>query len=209
MRGLLDELNEDDIWGSSLKSCGKAVSIETASLSEYARYVLRTICQQVICKTTLLSSFGETMLFYLKSITHTLLQNDCRSISVFEFCLGFLVWTIYVLNRMLLGGKKLLWLVISISLHSDRTEVFFLPESQALWEGSRTNPSAVCSKCFCSSICFIAKLVSKYREINFGKPVNSPMLRGGTEWQKTFLISCVVWTIVHFRFCVRKNHFSA
>uniref|UniRef100_A0A8C0ER58 Mediator complex subunit 12L n=1 Tax=Bubo bubo TaxID=30461 RepID=A0A8C0ER58_BUBBB len=48
MRGLLDELNEDEIWGSShtLKSCGKAVSIETASLSEYARYVLRTICQQ-------------------------------------------------------------------------------------------------------------------------------------------------------------------
>ncbi|NXU51187.1 MD12L protein, partial [Turnix velox] len=48
MRGLLDELKEDEIWGSShtLKSCGKAVSIETASLSEYARYVLRTICQQ-------------------------------------------------------------------------------------------------------------------------------------------------------------------
>ncbi|XP_068810803.1 mediator of RNA polymerase II transcription subunit 12-like protein isoform X14 [Struthio camelus] len=48
MRGLLDELNEDELWGSShtLKSCGKAVSIETASLSEYARYVLRTICQQ-------------------------------------------------------------------------------------------------------------------------------------------------------------------
>ncbi|XP_040469200.1 mediator of RNA polymerase II transcription subunit 12-like protein isoform X12 [Falco naumanni] len=48
MRGLLDGLNEDEIWGSShtLKSCGKAVSIETASLSEYARYVLRTICQQ-------------------------------------------------------------------------------------------------------------------------------------------------------------------
>uniref|UniRef100_A0A663E5W8 Mediator complex subunit 12L n=1 Tax=Aquila chrysaetos chrysaetos TaxID=223781 RepID=A0A663E5W8_AQUCH len=48
VRGLLDELNEDEIWGSShtLKSCGKAVSIETASLSEYARYVLRTICQQ-------------------------------------------------------------------------------------------------------------------------------------------------------------------
>ncbi|KAM6305236.1 mediator of RNA polymerase II transcription subunit 12-like protein [Aegotheles albertisi] len=48
MRGLLAELNEDEIWGSShtLKSCGKAVSIETASLSEYARYVLRTICQQ-------------------------------------------------------------------------------------------------------------------------------------------------------------------
>ncbi|KAM6062820.1 mediator of RNA polymerase II transcription subunit 12-like protein [Chlamydotis macqueenii] len=48
MRGLLDDLNEDEIWGSAhtLKSCGKAVSIETASLSEYARYVLRTICQQ-------------------------------------------------------------------------------------------------------------------------------------------------------------------
>uniref|UniRef100_A0A8C6J3C1 Uncharacterized protein n=1 Tax=Melopsittacus undulatus TaxID=13146 RepID=A0A8C6J3C1_MELUD len=48
MRGLLDELNEDEVWGSShaLKACGKAVSIETASLSEYARYVLRTICQQ-------------------------------------------------------------------------------------------------------------------------------------------------------------------
>lgn len=52
MRGLLEDLNEDEMWGSShtLKSCGKAVSIETASLSEYARYVLRTICQQVICK---------------------------------------------------------------------------------------------------------------------------------------------------------------
>ncbi|XP_053929944.1 mediator of RNA polymerase II transcription subunit 12-like protein isoform X7 [Cuculus canorus] len=48
VRGLLDELNEDEIWGSShtSKSCGKPVSIETASLSEYARYVLRTICQQ-------------------------------------------------------------------------------------------------------------------------------------------------------------------
>ncbi|XP_010011730.1 PREDICTED: mediator of RNA polymerase II transcription subunit 12-like protein, partial [Nestor notabilis] len=48
MRGLLDELNEDEVWGSShtLKACGKAVQIETASLSEYARYVLRTICQQ-------------------------------------------------------------------------------------------------------------------------------------------------------------------
>lgn len=49
VRGFLDELSEEEIWGSShtLKSCGKAVSIETASLSEYARYVLRTICQQV------------------------------------------------------------------------------------------------------------------------------------------------------------------
>uniref|UniRef100_F7A127 Mediator complex subunit 12L n=1 Tax=Ornithorhynchus anatinus TaxID=9258 RepID=F7A127_ORNAN len=48
MKGLLDDINDDDIWGSTqtMKSCGKAVSIETASLSEYARYVLRTICQQ-------------------------------------------------------------------------------------------------------------------------------------------------------------------
>ncbi|NWU65403.1 MD12L protein, partial [Pterocles burchelli] len=48
MRSLLEELHEDEVWASShaLKSCGKAVSIETASLSEYARYVLRTICQQ-------------------------------------------------------------------------------------------------------------------------------------------------------------------
>ncbi|XP_059587021.1 mediator of RNA polymerase II transcription subunit 12-like protein isoform X5 [Alligator mississippiensis] len=48
MRGLLDDLDDDEIWGAShtLTSCGKAISIETASLSEYARYVLRTICQQ-------------------------------------------------------------------------------------------------------------------------------------------------------------------
>ncbi|NXY84700.1 MD12L protein, partial [Alcedo cyanopectus] len=47
-RGLLDEVPEDEVWGSSqsLKSCGKTVPVETASLSEYARYVLRTICQQ-------------------------------------------------------------------------------------------------------------------------------------------------------------------
>uniref|UniRef100_A0A674I344 Mediator complex subunit 12L n=1 Tax=Terrapene triunguis TaxID=2587831 RepID=A0A674I344_9SAUR len=47
MRGLLDDLNDDEIWGAShTLKCGKAISIETASLSEYARYVLRTICQQ-------------------------------------------------------------------------------------------------------------------------------------------------------------------
>uniref|UniRef100_A0A803YJU1 Mediator complex subunit Med12 domain-containing protein n=1 Tax=Meleagris gallopavo TaxID=9103 RepID=A0A803YJU1_MELGA len=48
VRGLLDEIPEDEMWASShaLKSRGKAVSIETASLSEYARYVLRSICQQ-------------------------------------------------------------------------------------------------------------------------------------------------------------------
>nr|XP_033813858.1 mediator of RNA polymerase II transcription subunit 12-like protein isoform X2 [Geotrypetes seraphini] len=45
---ILDDINEDDILGASktVKAVGKAVSIETASLSEYARYVLRTICQQ-------------------------------------------------------------------------------------------------------------------------------------------------------------------
>ncbi|XP_073215782.1 mediator of RNA polymerase II transcription subunit 12-like protein isoform X12 [Lepidochelys kempii] len=48
MRGLLDDLNDDEIWGAShTLKCGKAISIETASLSEYARYVLRTICQQL------------------------------------------------------------------------------------------------------------------------------------------------------------------
>ncbi|NXJ10974.1 MD12L protein, partial [Odontophorus gujanensis] len=48
VRAHLDEPPEDEVWGSShaLNSRGKAVSIETASLSEYARYVLRTICQQ-------------------------------------------------------------------------------------------------------------------------------------------------------------------
>ncbi|KAJ7402236.1 Mediator of RNA polymerase II transcription subunit 12-like protein [Pitangus sulphuratus] len=48
VRGFLDELSEEEIWASSraLKSCRKAVSMESASLSEYARYVLRTICQQ-------------------------------------------------------------------------------------------------------------------------------------------------------------------
>uniref|UniRef100_A0A803SRV1 Mediator complex subunit Med12 domain-containing protein n=1 Tax=Anolis carolinensis TaxID=28377 RepID=A0A803SRV1_ANOCA len=46
---LLGDLNDDEMWDASshsLKSCGKPVSIETASLSEYARYVLRSICQQ-------------------------------------------------------------------------------------------------------------------------------------------------------------------
>ncbi|XP_034988306.2 mediator of RNA polymerase II transcription subunit 12-like protein isoform X3 [Zootoca vivipara] len=49
VRRLLGDLNEDEIWDAashSLKSCGKPFSIETASLSEYARYVLRSICQQ-------------------------------------------------------------------------------------------------------------------------------------------------------------------
>ncbi|XP_065496636.1 mediator of RNA polymerase II transcription subunit 12-like protein [Caloenas nicobarica] len=46
--GPRDGLGEDGAWASShtLKSGGKAASIETATLSEYARYVLRAICQQ-------------------------------------------------------------------------------------------------------------------------------------------------------------------
>ncbi|XP_063459046.1 mediator of RNA polymerase II transcription subunit 12-like protein isoform X7 [Pan paniscus] len=48
MRGLRCDGNADDIWTASqnTKSCGKSISIETANLREYARYVLRTICQQ-------------------------------------------------------------------------------------------------------------------------------------------------------------------
>ncbi|NXP44922.1 MD12L protein, partial [Heliornis fulica] len=48
VRGLVEELNEDEVWPSShtLKARGKAAAMESASLSEYARYVLRTICQQ-------------------------------------------------------------------------------------------------------------------------------------------------------------------
>uniref|UniRef100_A0A8C9I221 Mediator complex subunit 12L n=1 Tax=Piliocolobus tephrosceles TaxID=591936 RepID=A0A8C9I221_9PRIM len=48
MRGLRCDGNADDIWTASQnpKSCGKSISIETANLREYARYVLRTICQQ-------------------------------------------------------------------------------------------------------------------------------------------------------------------
>ncbi|KAK2495138.1 hypothetical protein MC885_013183, partial [Smutsia gigantea] len=48
MRGLRRDGNADDIWAASQnsKSCGKIISIETANLREYARYVLRTICQQ-------------------------------------------------------------------------------------------------------------------------------------------------------------------
>ncbi|XP_069844855.1 mediator of RNA polymerase II transcription subunit 12-like protein isoform X2 [Dipodomys merriami] len=48
VRGLRRDGNAEDIWTSSQnsKSCGKGVSMETANLREYARYVLRTICQQ-------------------------------------------------------------------------------------------------------------------------------------------------------------------
>uniref|UniRef100_A0A8C8YV13 Mediator complex subunit 12L n=1 Tax=Prolemur simus TaxID=1328070 RepID=A0A8C8YV13_PROSS len=48
MRGLRRDGNADDIWTATQnsKACGKSISIETANLREYARYVLRTICQQ-------------------------------------------------------------------------------------------------------------------------------------------------------------------
>ncbi|XP_075412060.1 mediator of RNA polymerase II transcription subunit 12-like protein isoform X2 [Tenrec ecaudatus] len=48
MRGLRRDGDADDIWIASQnpKSCGKNISMETANLREYARYVLRTICQQ-------------------------------------------------------------------------------------------------------------------------------------------------------------------
>lgn len=48
MRGLRREGNAEELWTASQnsKACGKSISVETANLREYARYVLRTICQQ-------------------------------------------------------------------------------------------------------------------------------------------------------------------
>ncbi|XP_040610319.1 mediator of RNA polymerase II transcription subunit 12-like protein isoform X5 [Mesocricetus auratus] len=48
MRGIRRDGNAEDAWATSQnsKSYGKSISIETANLREYARYVLRTICQQ-------------------------------------------------------------------------------------------------------------------------------------------------------------------
>ncbi|KAM6443080.1 mediator of RNA polymerase II transcription subunit 12-like protein isoform 1-T1 [Liasis olivaceus] len=47
VQSLLGDLNDDEIWSAASQSlCGKTISIETATLSEYARYVLRSICQQ-------------------------------------------------------------------------------------------------------------------------------------------------------------------
>lgn len=43
--GGMEELPEDDIGVK--KSGSRAVSIETASLDAYAKYVLKNICQQV------------------------------------------------------------------------------------------------------------------------------------------------------------------
>lgn len=42
----LDDIGEDDM--GSKKSGGRNVSIETASLVVYAKYVLKSICQQVM-----------------------------------------------------------------------------------------------------------------------------------------------------------------
>lgn len=41
----LDDIGEDDM--GSKKSGGRNISIETASLDVYAKYVLKSICQQV------------------------------------------------------------------------------------------------------------------------------------------------------------------
>ncbi|XP_073915816.1 mediator of RNA polymerase II transcription subunit 12-like protein isoform X12 [Castor canadensis] len=48
MRGFRRDGNAEEIWTASQtsKPCGKNISIETANLREYARYVLRAICQQ-------------------------------------------------------------------------------------------------------------------------------------------------------------------
>lgn len=43
--GGVDDLMEDELGAK--KSAGRTVSIETASLDIYAKYVLRSICQQV------------------------------------------------------------------------------------------------------------------------------------------------------------------
>uniref|UniRef100_A0A4W3I3C4 Mediator complex subunit 12L n=1 Tax=Callorhinchus milii TaxID=7868 RepID=A0A4W3I3C4_CALMI len=46
--GMLDEVAEEEMLSptKNSKSIGRTISIETANLSEYARFVLRTICQQ-------------------------------------------------------------------------------------------------------------------------------------------------------------------
>lgn len=41
----IDDIGEDDM--GSKKSGGRNISIETASLDVYAKYVLKSICQQV------------------------------------------------------------------------------------------------------------------------------------------------------------------
>ncbi|XP_027541710.1 mediator of RNA polymerase II transcription subunit 12-like protein [Neopelma chrysocephalum] len=62
VRGFLDELNEEEIWGSSraLKSCRKTISMEAAGLSEYGD-TAQNICQQGKPQNCS-SSFGERAL---------------------------------------------------------------------------------------------------------------------------------------------------
>lgn len=65
MRGLRRDGNAEDIWTASQnsKSCGKSISIETANLREYARYVLRTICQQVFFRFNLPFTLSVLLFF--------------------------------------------------------------------------------------------------------------------------------------------------
>lgn len=60
MRGLRRDGNAEDAWATSQnsKSYGKSISIETANLREYARYVLRTICQQVLIQFQMASTLN-------------------------------------------------------------------------------------------------------------------------------------------------------
>lgn len=81
MRGLRRDGNADDIWAASQnsKSCGKSISIETANLREYARYVLRTICQQVFFRFNLPltlnnCSFGGRYSLLLETYTWVILS---------------------------------------------------------------------------------------------------------------------------------------
>lgn len=66
MRGLRRDGNAEDIWTASQnsKSCGKSISIETANLREYARYVLRTICQQVFFRFNLPLTLSVLLFFW-------------------------------------------------------------------------------------------------------------------------------------------------
>lgn len=65
MRGLRRDGNAEDAWATSQnsKSYGKSISIETANLREYARYVLRTICQQVLIQFQMASTLNMYLIF--------------------------------------------------------------------------------------------------------------------------------------------------
>lgn len=53
----LDDIGEDDM--GSKKSGGRNISIETASLDVYAKYVLKSICQQVRSHKSICFCFGD------------------------------------------------------------------------------------------------------------------------------------------------------